>query len=124
MELVINKRGSVLSVSNGLFQVSLNDELKEIPVNKIKSIIMNDSTSVTFSAVKLAAENEIDLLFMEKTGKNVGRLWSNKFGSISVIRKNQLKYTASKDVLEYMRKVIVKRTESYGRGFVYDGTLV
>jgi CRISPR-associated protein Cas1 len=95
-----------------MFQVSFNDELKEIPVSTIKSIIMNDSTSLTFAAVKLAAENEIDLLFMEKTGKNVGRLWSNKFGSISVIRKNQLKYTASKDVLEYMRKAIVKRTES------------
>ena len=42
------------------------------------------------SLESFARENEIEILFMDKSGKPVGRVWIPKYGSISTIRKGQL----------------------------------
>ncbi len=93
MQLILNKRGAKLSIEDGLFKISTDEGLKRVPVSKIKSILLHKSVSITTDAVIEAIESEIDILFVDKTGKPKGRVWSNKYGSISTIRKNQVLFT-------------------------------
>jgi len=95
MQLVLNKRGVGLSIEDGLFKIRTGEEVKRLAVSKVKSIILHKSASITTDAVLEAIENEIDVLFMDRIGKTKGRIWSNKFGSISTIRKNQVAFAAN-----------------------------
>lgn len=60
----------------------------------------------------LAIENEIEILFMDKSGKPIGRVWSPKYESISTIRKGQLNFTFTKDALKWIRDIISKKIEN------------
>jgi CRISPR-associated protein Cas1 len=59
--------------------------------------------------VILAVEHEIEVLFMDKSGMPIGRIWSPKYGSISTIRKGQLNFTFSKEALVWIKEVIRKK---------------
>jgi CRISPR-associated protein Cas1 len=60
----------------------------------------------------LAIENEIEIMFMDKLGKPVGRVWSPKYGSISTIRKGQLNFTFTKDALIWIKDIVSKKIEN------------
>ena len=60
----------------------------------------------------LAVEHEIDVMFMDKGGHPIGRVWSPSYGSISTIRKGQLNFTASHAALEWIKEVIMQKMEN------------
>lgn len=65
---------------------------------------MNSSDSVL-----LAIDNEIEIIFSDKMGNPMGKIWSSKYGSISTIRKGQLAFTQSKDAVIWIKNVIEKK---------------
>lgn len=60
----------------------------------------------------LAIENEIEILFMDKAGNPIGRVWSPKYGSISTIRKGQLNFTYTKDAVSWIKDIISRKIEN------------
>ena len=60
----------------------------------------------------LAVEKEIEIFFNDKAGTPVGRIWSNKYGSIATIRKGQLNFTFSHAALEWIKEVICTKIEN------------
>ncbi|MBO5699228.1 MAG: CRISPR-associated endonuclease Cas1 [Bacteroidaceae bacterium] len=106
MELVLNTFGVSLSRDNEGFVIIHNDERQRIPPVGIKSIQISKGAQITSDAVLLAIEHEIEILFMDKSGNPMGRVWSPKYGSISTIRKGQLNFTFSKDALHWIKEVI------------------
>lgn len=90
MELVLNTFGTSLNRDNEGFVITHKDGKQRLPVVGIKSIQISRGAQITSDAVMLAIENEIEILFMDKSGKPVGRVWIPKYGSISTIRKGQL----------------------------------
>ena len=112
MQLVLNKRGAKLSIEDGLFKIKAGEDIKRVSVTKIDSIIMHKSASITTDAVLEAIEHEIDILFMEKTGKPLGRIWSHKFGSISTIRKNQVSFAHSKAGADWIINILMKKADN------------
>ena len=60
----------------------------------------------------LAIEREIEVLFLNKGGEPLGRIWSNKYGSVSTIRKGQLFFTFSPDAIEWIKDIIRKKIEN------------
>ncbi len=112
MQLILNKRGTKLSIEDGLFKIKTIDDLKRVPVSKINSILLNNSVSITTDAVIEAIDNEIDILFMDRTGNPKGRIWSHKYGSISTIRKNQIYFTKSEKGAEWVIKNLITKIEN------------
>ena len=102
MQLVLNKRGIKLSVEDGMFKVKVDDQLQKVSTLKVDSIIMHKSATITTDAILTAIENEIEILFFDKVGRPKGRIWSNKYGSISTIRKNQIKFANSKSGADWV----------------------
>lgn len=112
MELVLNTFGTSLSRDNEAFVITHKDGRQRIPVVGIKSIQISRGAQITSDAVMLAIENEIEVLFMDKSGTPVGRVWSPKYGSISTIRKGQLNFTFTKDALNWIKEIISKKIEN------------
>lgn len=112
MELVLNTFGTSLSRDNEAFVITHKDGRQRIPVVGIKSIQISRGAQITSDAVMLAIENEIEVLFMDKSGTPVGRVWSPKYGSISTIRKGQLNFTFTKDALAWIKDIISQKIEN------------
>ena len=112
MELVLNTFGTSLSRDNEAFVITHKDGRQRIPVIGIKSIQISRGAQITSDAVMLAIENEIEIMFMDKSGTPVGRVWSPKYGSISTIRKGQLNFTFTKDALLWIKEIISQKIEN------------
>lgn len=112
MELVLNTFGTSLSRDNEAFVITHKDGRQRIPVIGIKSIQISRGAQITSDAVMLAIENEIEIMFMDKSGVPVGRVWSPKYGSISTIRKGQLNFTFTKDALLWIKEIISQKIEN------------
>jgi CRISPR-associated protein Cas1 len=63
------------------------------------------STGCAFSsdAVKLAVENNVDIVFVEHSGRPIGRVWHSRLGSTSKIRKAQLEASLNLTGLHYIK---------------------
>lgn len=112
MELILNTFGTSLNRDNEGFVITHKDGRQRLPVVGIKSIQISRGANITSDAVMLAIENEIEILFMDKSGKPIGRVWSPKYGSISTIRKGQLNFTFTKDAVGWIKDIISKKIEN------------
>ncbi len=112
MELVINTFGTSLNRDNNSFVVSTKEGKQAIPSDSVSSIQIGKGVSLTSDAIMLAIEKEIEIFFNERTGTPIGRIWSNKYGSISTIRKGQINFTFSHDALVWIKQVICNKIEN------------
>ena len=112
MELVINNFGVSLSRDNEGFVIANTDGKQRIPASGISSIQISRGAQITSDAVMLAVEREIDVVFSDKSGKPIARIWSPKYGSVSTIRKGQLSFTFSSDAVGWIKKVLRRKIEN------------
>ena len=112
MELIINTYGTSLNRDNEGFVITHTDGRQRIPADGIKTIQISRGAQITSDAVMLAIEKEIEVLFMDKAGNVIGRVWSPKYGSISTIRKGQLDFSLSSDAISWIKTVIQQKIEN------------
>mgnify|MGYP000908153006 FL=1 len=112
MELILNTYGVSLNRDNEGFVVTTKDGKQRIPVDGIKSIQISRGAQITSDAVMLAVEHEIEIIFMDRSGNPIGRIWSPKYGSISSIRKGQLNFTFTHDAVDWIKSVIAQKIEN------------
>ena len=90
MQLVINTYGAYLRKSGNCFLVKREDKSLEVAVNKVNSILITTAAYITTDAIKLAVDNNIDIVFLDAHGDPFGRVWHPKLGSTTLIRRRQL----------------------------------
>jgi len=90
MQLVINTYGSYLRKKGNCFLVRKEDQVFEVSVNKIDSILIATAAYISTDAIKFAVENNIDIVFLDSYGDPYGRVWHSKLGSTTQIRRKQL----------------------------------
>lgn len=112
MELVLNTFGTSLNRDNEGFVITYKDGQQRLPVTGISSIQISKGAQITSDAVMLAIENEIEVIFTDRSGNPVGRIWSPKYGSISTIRKGQLNFSFSHDAVDWIKEVIRQKIEN------------
>ena len=76
------------------------------------SIQISRGAQITSDAVLLAVENEIEVLFNNRTGKPMACIWSPKYRPVATIRKGQLAFTFSPDAVGWIKEVLCKKTEN------------
>lgn len=109
MHLVLNTFGTYLAIKNKNFVIIHSDGKQLIDPTKIKTISISKGAQISSDAALLAIENNIDVLFVNSIGKPVGRIWSNKFGSITTIRRKQLDFTLSKYSIDWIKDIITEK---------------
>ncbi len=112
MELILNTFGVSLNRDNEGFVINTSEGKQRIPAVGIDSIQISRGAQITSDAVMLAIEHEIEVMFMDKTGKPIGRIWSPKYGSISTIRKGQLNFIYSHNAVNWIKEVLLKKIEN------------
>ncbi len=112
MELILNTFGTSLSRDNEAFQIIHKDGKQRVPAQGIKSIQISRGAQITSDAVLLAIENEIEVLFMDKSGTPLGRIWSPKYGSVSTIRKGQLAFTFSNEAVSWIIDIVAQKIDN------------
>lgn len=90
MQLVINTRGSYLRRKEGNFLIKNEEQSFEVSVKKVSSILITTAVLVSTDAIKLAMDNNIDMIFLDHFGDPFGRVWHSKLGSTTLIRRRQL----------------------------------
>ena len=112
MNLVLNTFGTSLQIDNGLFLVLNNEGKQIIDPSKVRSISISKGAKISSDAALKAIENEIDVMFTDRTGKPVGRLWSVKYGSISTIRRKQLDFIVSKNAVRWVKEIVTQKIDN------------
>jgi len=112
MQLVINTFGSYLRKSGECFLVKNEDKVFEVSVRKVDSIMITTSAYLSTDALKMAIENNIDVIFLDEFGDPYGRVWHSKLGSTVLIRRKQLEISSTKEGFELVRSWILKKVEN------------
>ena len=92
MLLIIEERGARFRAGNEIFLIKLKEETIKVAPARVRSILLGPQTSVSSDAVLLAEEYEIPLFFQDRIGRIRSMIWSHKYGSISTIRRNQVRF--------------------------------
>ncbi len=65
MQLVINTYGSYLQKKGDCFKVKRDDQVFEVSVKKVSSILITTAAYITTDAIKLAMDHNIDIVFLD-----------------------------------------------------------
>lgn len=112
MQLVINTYGSYLRKSGNCFLVKKDDRSFEVASNKINSILITTAAYITTDAIKLALDNNIDIIFLDSHGEPYGRVWHSKLGSTTLIRRRQLEIYDSAEGLKLSKEWGLKKLDN------------
>jgi CRISPR-associated protein Cas1 len=112
MQLVINSYGSYLRKSGNCFLVKREEKSFEVAVGKISSILITTSAYITTDAIKLAVDNNIDIVFLDSYGDPYGRVWHPKLGSTTLIRRRQMEIYDTLEGLNLVKEWGAKKLEN------------
>lgn len=109
MEVVIQSYGTRVSIDNGMLLIYNESDQQRLPLNQVSSLLVYRGCSLSSDVVFAAVENDIDILFGTRQGKPAARIWGNRFGSISTIRKQQLEFARSTACLPFIQDLIRRK---------------
>jgi CRISPR-associated protein Cas1 len=112
MELIFTTPGTYLNVKDGLIAISSDNQKSTISPAKVERIILTTDAVITTAILHLAAENNIDLIILDKRGDPVGRFWHSRFGSITTIRRRQLELTTNDTGFDYARQWVTNKLKN------------
>ncbi len=100
MQLIINTYGAYLQKNGDCFKIKTDEKVFEISCKKISSILISTAACITTDAIKLAMDNNIDIVFIDEFGNPYGRIWHPKLGSTTLIRRKQLEMAETEEGLK------------------------
>ena len=109
MQLVINSYGAYVHKSENRFVIKVEGNTSEISADKVDGILISTSAAITTDAIILALENNIDIIFLNKFGDPLGRVWHSKLGSTTRIRRWQLKAEDSEQGLKLALSFVIRK---------------
>ncbi|MDH7596993.1 MAG: CRISPR-associated endonuclease Cas1 [Methanothrix sp.] len=112
MQLVVNSYGSYIRKSGECFVVKREDRCLEIAAKKISSILIATAAYITTDAIKLAIDNNIDIVFLDSKGDPYARIWHPKLGSTTLIRRRQLEIYGRPEALALVREWCARKLEN------------
>lgn len=112
MQLVINTYGSYLQRNGDCFKVRTDDKVFEISCKKVKSILITTAAYITTDAIKMAMDNNIDIIFLDEFGEPYGRVWHSRIGSTTLIRRRQIEIAETEEGLNLALSWIRRKFEN------------
>jgi CRISPR-associated protein Cas1 len=119
MEITVNTYGAYLHVKDDMFEIRVKDpaapnsvRAEQRAAHKVRSIILSEGTMLSTAAVKLALTHNIDIVFVEKDGFPIGRVWHGKLGSTTKIRKKQLETALNTEGVVWVKLWITQKIDN------------
>jgi len=89
MKIVINEFGSYISKKENRFVIKSKEKKEEYSSDQIDQIIISSPSSISESAVKLAVDNNIDIVYASFNGKPFARIYPCTLGGTTLTRREQ-----------------------------------
>ncbi|HMQ46499.1 MAG TPA: CRISPR-associated endonuclease Cas1 [Saprospiraceae bacterium] len=125
MQLILDSYGAFLGARDGMFSLRLRGaERRLIPVRDVKGILLMQGVSVSTHAMRLAIENDIPIVLMDKLEHPFGLVWSGQFGSIATIRKHQALWSTDVQGMGWVRTVLARKIRHQQENLLAVGQLV
>ncbi len=112
MQLVINTYGSYLHKEGDCFKVKRDDQVFEVSVKKVTSILITTSAYITTDAIKMAMDHNIDIIFLDEFGEPYGRVWHSRIGSTTLIRRRQIEIAENEEGLSLALSWITRKFDN------------
>ena len=112
MQLVINTYGSYLQKNGDCFKIKKGEEVFEVSVKKVSSIMITTAAYITTDAIKLAMDHNIDIIFLDEFGDPFGRVWHSKLGSTTLIRRRQIEIAETEEGLRLALSWIARKFDN------------
>ncbi len=112
MQLVINTYGSYLQKNGDCFKVKKDEQVFEVSVKKVSSIMITTGAYITTDAIKLAMDHNIDIIFLDEFGDPFGRVWHSKLGSTVLIRRRQIEIAETEEGLKLALSWIARKFDN------------
>lgn len=112
MQLVINTPGTFVTQKDECFRLKQKEKIFDISPLKVESIVISNQAMLSTQAIVLALEHNIDIIFLDKFGDPLGRVWFSKMGSTALIRRKQLEAAEMPHGLELVFQMIRQKMEN------------
>src|SRR5207247_1791358 len=103
---IIDTYGACIEQEESCFKITAGELVRQLSPVKVSSFSITRHASITTAAILLAAKNEIPLIIFDPAGKNHAMLWSNAYGSLASIRKNQWQFAGSQKGMLWAKEMI------------------
>lgn len=110
MQIVIDTADTSISVKNKCFFIQNGDTEKLISPAKLSSIAITTNCSLNAAAIKLAAINQIPIMFFNRYGSIEARMWSPYFVNIADLRKKQLYFADTEFATKWVSGLMERKT--------------
>ena len=112
MQLVINTPGTFVTQKDECFRLKQQEKVFDISPLKVESILISSQAMISSQAVVLALEHNIDIVFLDKYGDPVGRIWFSKMGSTALVRRRQIDSMDGPLGLQLVRDMVSQKLEN------------
>jgi CRISPR-associated protein Cas1 len=109
MQIVINTFGASLRRQGDRFVVKAGAKRQAFSAAKVRSILVTTAVHLTSDAIVLAIQHNIDVVFLDKTGEPIARVWPPRMGSTAAIRRRQLEAASGPEGLAIAREWIASK---------------
>lgn len=109
MQVIIDTANTQISVKNRCFYIKNKGTQRQISPKRISSIAIITNCTINSSAIKLAANNQVPILFFNNFGTIQARLWSPYFINIAELRKKQLLFADSYYATEWVCSILLRK---------------
>ena len=112
MDLYITDFGTNIRKRDDLFEITTSEKRVAVSPQKVKSLILSKGIVLTTDVIKLAVENNIDVLVVDDFGDPYGRFWQSKFGSTANIRRKQLEVFGTSKGIEIAKQILINKIKT------------
>lgn len=111
MQLVLDSKGLTLTRQDRIFQLISENGKRNISPAKLTSIAITANVVLHSSAIKLAVQENVPILFFDRIGRPQARLWSPHFVGLSTLRRQQLRFCEDSLGTAWMIDIFALKTE-------------
>jgi len=115
MQLFIQKPGTFITQKDECFLLKNQDDKREYSPLKVESLVLTHQAMISTQAVVMALKHNIDIVFLDKYGDPLGRIWFPRMGSTTLIRRKQLEAAENSFGTELVKDLIVRKMENQER---------
>jgi CRISPR-associated protein Cas1 len=109
MQLVINTFGASLKRKGDRFVIRAGQNRLAVAAAKVQSILITTAVYLSSDVVALATANNIDIVFLDKFGDPIARVWPPRMGSTAAIRRRQFEAEAAPEGLAVAREWVAAK---------------
>jgi CRISPR-associated protein Cas1 len=103
VQLVIKTFGASLHRLGERIQVRAGGKELSVSAHKVQSVLVATGVTLSSDALRLAAEHNIDVVFLDRFGEPFSRFWQGRMGSAAAIRRRQVEAADGPEALELVR---------------------